>query len=54
MGVRGLETFMKKEVANGTSSVDMVKMIQSYKEATGQRALIIVDVEGMLQRSVLF
>lgn len=54
MGVRGLETFIKTKVENGTAHVEMEKMIRSHKQGSGKEALIVVDVEGMLQRSELF
>lgn len=50
MGIRGLETFIKEKVQNGAYEINMERMIQSHKASSGQDALIVIDVEGMLQR----
>uniref|UniRef100_A0A336KCY8 CSON007321 protein n=1 Tax=Culicoides sonorensis TaxID=179676 RepID=A0A336KCY8_CULSO len=47
MGVRGLETFTKTNVDNGSFDVNMPNMIKSHQQASGTEALIVVDIEGM-------
>lgn len=48
MGVRGLETFIKTKVKNGTCTFQMEAIIKNQRELTGKEVVILVDVEGML------
>ncbi|XP_063700763.1 uncharacterized protein LOC134831055 [Culicoides brevitarsis] len=48
MGIRGLDTFIKTKVKNGTRNVKVDQEIQQEKQKTGKDVLLVIDLDSMM------